>query len=195
MTAQMDNRYRIQGAVLDVWSGTPFWMDSGDGSSVSVTCWLIDEGEVAGIAVAGTPVVAVSTKASGPEGRRSRRLILMEEEAPPEVIRWVLDAFQGRLGGPLCALAGLTGDQIGFYQVPISYRLDEERSSLTVPDMVKVVASGRRIPEWHPAGSAAPWRRNWLGRGSQVWVEVPEFGMEFTVPEAKAERGSFRFAS
>lgn len=195
MTEGMEGRYLVEGSVLDVWSGAPFWLDNGAGSSVSVSFWVIDEGKVAGTEVAGTSVLTVTTKSSGGSGLDRRRLLLIDEEAPPEVVRWLVDAFQGRLGGPLGELACLSGDQIGFYQVPINYRVDDNRSSVTVPEMVRVVASGRRIPEGHPAGSAAPWRRFWLGKGSEVTVGVPEFGMEFALTGARAERGRFRFAS
>lgn len=197
MSVPVENSYRLEGSVLDVYSGVPFWFQ-GSGShaeSISVTTWLIDKGEVAGIGISDTPVVTITTKAPEAGLMKCRRLILVEEEAAPEVVRWVVDAFQGRLGGPLGRLAALSGDQVGFYQVPINYRLEETRSGVSVPDKLKVATSGRRIPEWHPAGSAGPWQRNWIGRGSQVSVRIPEFDMVFELPETRAVRGYFRLGS
>ena len=110
------------------------------------------------------------------------------------MVRRIVDAFQGRLGVPLRRLAALSGTQLGFYQVPINYRLGDSRSSVSVPDKVKVVTSGRPIP-WHPAGSAAPWERRWIGRASEVNVGLPEFDMVFGLPQARAVRGCFQFAS
>lgn len=197
MSAGIENEYRLEGSVLDVYEGVPFWFD-GPGreqGSTSVTAWLIDKGEIAGIGVSDTALVTINTKVPCAGGVEGRRLILVEEEAAPEVVRWVVDAFQGRLGGPLARLASLAGDHIGFYQVPINYRLDESKSFLSVPDKVTVRAAGRRIPESHPAGSAGPWWRGWIGQGDEVSVEVPEYQMVFSLGRARAVRGGFRFAS
>lgn len=194
MTLQIDHVYYLEGTVLDVYQGVPFWYlgEGRERGSVAVTTWLIDKGEIAGIGVSDTAVITVSTRPADGEGQR---LILVDEEAPPEVVRWVVDAFQGRLGGPLAELAELAGEQIGFYQVPISYRLDDSRGSISVPNKIKVQVRGRRIPESHPAGSAAPWRRCWIGEGSDVEVQVPELDLTFVLPQPRAVRGGFRFAS
>jgi hypothetical protein len=186
--------YRLEGSVLDVYEGVPFWYDGSGGGvgSSSVTAWLIDKGEISGTGVSDTALITVTTKAPRSKGRS---LILVDEDARPEVVRWLLDAFQGRMGGPLARLAALAGEQIGFYQVPINYRLEESKSFLSVPDRLKVQATGRRIPDSHPAGSAAPWRRGWIGSGEAARVEVPEFQMVFTLGRPRAVRGSFRFAS
>lgn len=188
--------YCLKGLALDVYEGVPFWYE-GPGRQVgssSVTTWLIDKGEISGTGVSDTALITIATRDPGPDPN-PRRLILMDEDARPEVVRWLLDAFQGRLGGPLARLAALAGEEIGFYQVPINYRLDESRSSISVPDKLKVQASGRRIPDSHPAGSASPWSRGWIGSGVEASVEVPEFGMVFAMRRPRAVRGAFRFAS
>lgn len=195
MSVALDNSYLLEGSVLDVHRGYPLWFRDGDRrrSSTSVTAWLIDSGEIAGTSVSGTAVVLVATHQPGPGGPEARCLLLVDEEAAPEVVRWVVDAFQGRLGGPLGELAGRAGDQIGYYQVPISYRIDDSRAAVSITDKLKVAVKGRPISRWHPAGSAAPWQHNWIGSPAQVCVRVPEFGMEFELTGARAVRGSFRF--
>lgn len=196
MSLQINNVYYLEGAVVDVYQGAPFWYRAGNrtGDSTSVTTWLIDKGEVAGIGVSDTAVITVSTSVGDASGA-GQRLILVDENAAPEVVRWVVDAFQGRLGGPLADLAKLAGRDVGFYQVPINYRLDEKRSFISVPSMLKVQAAGRRIPESHPAGSAAPWRCCWIGEGSGVEVSVPAHGLNLVLPQTRAVGGGFRFAS
>ncbi|HEX2178822.1 MAG TPA: DUF1326 domain-containing protein [Actinomycetota bacterium] len=195
MSIHIDNVYYLEGTVVDVYRGAPFWYRAGDlaGESTSVTTWLIDKGEVAGIGVSDTAVITVTSRTGASDA--GQRLILVDEDAAPEVVRWVVDAFQGRLGGPLAELAELAGTDVGFYQVPINYRLDEKRSFISVPSMLKVQAAGRRIPESHPAGSAAPWRRCWIGEGSGVEVSVPAHGLDLVLPQTRAVRGGFRFAS
>lgn len=197
LSQEKNNVYQLEGSVLDVYEGVPFWLEgpAAESGSTSVTVWLIDKGEIAGVGVSDTAIITITTKEPGPGKTNGRRLILVEEEAAPEVVRWVVDAFQGRLGGPLARLAALAGEQVGFYQVPINYRLDETRSSVSVPEKVKVRAAGRAIPQSHPAGSAGPWRSGWIGSGAEVNVEVPEFEMVFSLRESRAVRGAFRFAS
>lgn len=185
----------LEGLVLDVYSGLPFWFESEDGQdSTSVTTWLIDKGEVAGIEINDTVVITVVRKLTDP-GFRAERLLLVDEDAAPEVVRWLVDAFQGRLGGPLAQLAARTGDQIGYYQVPINYRIDDALMTVSAPPNLKVQATGRRIPRSHPAGSGAPWKRCWIGEDCEMLAKFPGHRLEFDLVRARAVRGSFRFAS
>lgn len=187
--------YYLEGSVVDVYEGVPFWFEGPGGQvgSTSVTAWLIDKGEIAGVGVSDTVIITITARVPG--GTDSRRLILIDEDAAPEVVRWVVDAFQGRLGGPLARLAALAGEHLGHFQVPINYRLEETRSSLSVPDKLRVLAAGRRIDNSHPAGSAAPWRRAWIGNAADVSVEVAEFQMVFHLQSSRVVRGAFKFAS
>lgn len=167
---------------------------SGSGAA-SVTTWVIDRGEVAGIEVGGTAVVVVETRGAGGTGPNSRKLILLQEDAAAEVVRWLVDVFQGRLGGPLASLGDVAGPRAGYYQVPISYRMDENRCRVAVPGKLAVCAAGRPVPVSHPAGSAAPWRHGWIGTGRQVRVRIPEHGMSLDLAPARAVRGEFRLCS
>ncbi len=191
----MQESYSLSGTVFDVHEGLPFWVEHkpGMGGSCSVTTWLIARGQIGGVDVSDMVVVTIWMQSDNGASRRARRLILVEEEASPERVRWVVDAFHGRLGGPLGDLAERVGKELGFYLVPIDYRLEESRITISVPHKVRVVAAGRKIPESHPACSGGPWLRRWSGKADQVLVNVPEHELVWNLPQSRALGGAFRF--
>ena len=73
---------------------------------IVVTAWSIRDGRVNDVNVSGLAVVVLVDR----HGDETRRLLLVDDRADPEQLRWLLDAFQGRLGGPHGALGRAVSD-------------------------------------------------------------------------------------
>jgi hypothetical protein len=205
----MDQRdgYLLTGTMLEVYTPAPFWAANGSrragGSSVSA--WLLDEGYVAGTVVSGITVVTVRLSSRRPE-EHGGRLILIDEEAHPEQVRWILDALQGRLGGPLAEAAALlpagapdpaSVKALGFYQVPINYRYQQRSAMVEVPKMLRVVAAGADL-EGLSAGDRAGRAADrlcpeWRGRATEAIVDIADLRLRGDLTGCAAVRGSFRF--
>jgi uncharacterized protein DUF1326 len=189
--------YLLSGTMLEIYERAPFWSANGgrrsDGASLAT--WLVDEGQIAGVSVSGLTVVTLTVGAAELGAGRCGRLILLEEDAHPEQVRWLVDALHGRLGGPLAVAARLVHAELGFYQVPINYRFRQHSIMVDVPRMLRVVASGLDLdPPEAPADHA--WcrlRPDWSGEASEAVIDVPDRRLRGNLSGCRALRGSFRF--
>jgi hypothetical protein len=146
-----------------------------------VAAWRIETGRIKGVDVSRQVVVIISTPSRGaPEGRADG-VILLDERASPEQVLALLDAFQGRLGGPLAELGPWGVEQRGFSQVPIEYRLAGGRADISVPNRLRLVvhldlpdeSAPPSVFEPRPPSGADGWR----GCASEVSVEVSEYAL------------------
>jgi hypothetical protein len=69
----------------------------------------------------------------------------------------VLDAFTGKLGGPLADLAGLAGEVLAIESVPITHETVEGTGTLRVPGIIDA--------------EMAPYRAKTLVRRIDPWLE------------------------
>jgi hypothetical protein len=155
METKLGMGYQLEGNVLTV-----------KGTSGSTTAWWLAEGEVAGVDVSG--LVVVSLLAGG------RRLLLIDERVAPEQLRSLLDAFQGRLGGPLAGLAADVAEEAGCFQVPVSYEEERGRTRVSVTRKVDLVARSE---------------------GSSGWVRMADAGFAWDLTAEPAMPTPFRYAS
>ena len=205
----MDQRdgYLLTGTMLEVYAPTPFWAANGSrragGSSVSA--WLVDEGCIAGTVVSGIAVVTLRLSSRRPE-EHGGQLILIDEEAHPEQVRWIVDALQGRLGGPLAEAAALlpagapdpaSVKALGFYQVPVNYRFQQRSAVVEVPKMLRVVASGADLAGVSAGDSTSRATdrvcQDWSGRATEAIVDIADLRLRGDMSGCAAVRGSFRF--
>jgi uncharacterized protein DUF1326 len=211
----MDRRdgYLLAGTMLEVYEPAPFWAANGSRRAgvSSVSAWLLDEGCIADTVVSGIAVVTLRLSSRGP-GEHGGRLILVEEEARPEQVRWIVDALLGRLGGPLADAAALLpsgppdpapGWVPGFYQVPINYRFQQRSAVVEVPRMLRVVAAGANLEESdfeRPAagdgtgsgGGDRLWP-DWGGQATEATIDIPDLHLRGDLSGCAALRGCFRF--
>lgn len=153
---------------------------------IALTAWSITEGQVSGVDVSGMVVVSVGDRGPAP----ARQLLLLDDHADPEQLRWLLDVFQGRLGGPLGYLAAWAKDDLGFHQLPVECCLGDCRQTIFIPPRVTAVlttvAPGKGPGKGEEASLMQPYvwggRSSWMPEslsraavGSVCW---PEHGLE-----------------
>jgi hypothetical protein len=151
----------------------------------SVAAWRIRSGRIRDVDVSGQVVLTVSLLSA--VGCAGLRVILLDEEATPEQVLALLDAFQGRLGGPLADLAGSSGEEAGYSQVPIECRIGTGGGAVSVPDRLKLVVRcavprepGRRLDR---TGDECT---------SEVSVALSEHGLTWHDRKAQAVYRDFR---
>ena len=163
------------------------------GPGLSLLVWRIGRGTINGVDVGGLTVVMVTHRPGPPAA--GVRVILLEEETTPEQCVAVVDAFQGRLGGPLASEEAFGADR--FAQVPIRGWVNRDSSVVWVPDRLHLTASfgplfGR--PSTSPAldpGSVD------AGTALDVEVDLPEYGLGWRWKNALAtyQASRLRWAS
>jgi hypothetical protein len=159
-----DGGYVLEGSLLELSRGTPPPTAELTGlpPERSVTAWRIETGRINGVDVSGQLVLVILIRSREALEGRTVRMILLDERASPEQVLALLDAFQGRLGGPLAELDQGVVEQRGFSQVPIEYQLSEGQAVISVADRLRLVA------RLDPPGCA-----------SEVSVEVTEQGLSW----------------
>jgi hypothetical protein len=147
--------------------------ESDDGA---VVAWLIDDGVIGEVDVSGVVFVVVWRASEGP----SDQIVFVDERVSPEQLHGLLDALQGRLGGPFGGDAGGRRDR-GFYQLPIVHERDRRGERVSVLNRVEIVVGpypgeGEGLGGWQP----------------RVAVAVSELGMAWEAGGGAVERRPFR---
>ena len=112
MATATDVGYQLEGSLLEVCSCDvlcPCWIgeDPDQGTCDSVVAYHLDKGTIRGVDVGGlTLVSAVNIPGNILEGNW-RQIVYIDDNASDEQADAMLDAFTGKLGGPLADLAQL----------------------------------------------------------------------------------------
>ena len=124
----------------------------------------VDQGEIEGVDVSGLTVVPVAESGKYMHEGNWKLGVLMDEAASDEQAEKLGAVFSGQVGGPMEALGGLIGEQLGVERVPMEFTSDNGHHKLTVGDkgtveVDDVVSFGNEGGEpatltniFHPAG-------------------------------------------
>ncbi len=146
----------------------------------------IDSGEVDGVNVSGLTLAAVAETGKYMHEGNWKLGVLIDDSASEAQAEKLGAVFSGQLGGPMAALAGLVGEQLGAERVPMEFASSDGRHSLRLGELGQasvedVVPFGVETGEpaqltgiFHPAGSQLTIARS--GEDSGVNVFGTEFG-------------------
>ena len=183
--------YRLEGTLLEVCSCDvlcPCWIgeDPDGGSCNSVLGYQLDSGVIRGVDVSGLSIVSVVNIPGNVLEGNWRQLVYVDERATDEQMEAMLDAFGGKLGGPLADLAQLVGEVVGVERQPISHSIEDGAGTLTVGD--KVVCEMH--PYTGPDGSTTtlnnsifstvPGSPAYVSKADTQRVDVPEHGYSWS---------------
>jgi hypothetical protein len=131
----------------------------------AVLVFHVDSGEVEGVDVSGLTLAAVAETPKYMHEGNWRLGVLIDAAASDEQAGKLGAVFSGQLGGPMEALAGLIGEQLGVERVPMEFSSENGHHTLSVGDrgrlaVTDVVPFGVETGEparvtgiFHPAGN------------------------------------------
>jgi hypothetical protein len=99
-----------------------------------ILAFHIDQGEVDGVDVSGLNLAAVADTPRYMHEGNWRLGLLIDESASEEQAEKLGAVFSGQLGGPMEALSGLIGEQLGVERVPLEFSSSDGRHSMRVGD-------------------------------------------------------------
>ena len=129
-----------------------------------VLVFHVDSGEVDGVDVSGVTVAAVAVAPKYMLEGNWKLGMLIDDSASEEQADSLGAVFSGQLGGPMAALSGLVGEQLGVERVPMEFTSAKGRHRLRVGDMGEVAVEdvvpfgaeegqpARLTGIFHPAG-------------------------------------------
>src|SRR6059036_3358542 len=110
--------YQLEGTLLEACSCgilCPCWVgeDPDGGSCDAFVAYHFDRGEINGVDVSGLSFVQIVRIPGNVLAPGSwRRVIFVDDRATDEQLGAIVDAYEGRLGGPLADLAGLIDETL-----------------------------------------------------------------------------------
>jgi hypothetical protein len=187
----MDMAYQLEGSSLEACTceaSCPCWAgyEPNEGCD-TVFSWHIASGTIEGVDVSGRAVAVVAGVPCSalPQGAASATLYV-DDEATPQQEEALLNAWTGRLGGPVADLARLFGEVTGTGRAPITFTPDGGKGTLRIGQEVQAdtaplwEAEGRSTTTYESLLSAAP-------DSTAEWSEYP------SSQEYSAVQASFRF--
>ncbi len=181
--------YQLEGKSLEACTCKeycPCWSGYESETCGTVLSWHIDNGTIEGVDVSGRAVaVAAGTPCSGvaKQGAASATLYV-DDEATPEQGEALVNAWTGKLGGPVADLAQLFGEVVGVERAPITFDVDGGKGTLAIGQEVEADTA----PLWEAEGRDHAIHGDALSTASTAeWSETPHS------QEHGAVQVSFRF--
>ncbi len=186
--------YQFEGTLLEACNCDvlcPCWIgeDPDNGTCQSVVAYHLDTGAIRGVDVSGLTLANVVFIPGNVLAGNWKALLYVDDRASDEQLEALVDAFSGKLGGPLADLAQLIGEQLGVVRAPISHEVVEGRGTLRVGDDTVVAemepyrgADGSITTLQNSIFSTVPGSPAWVGKAARFAVNMPDQGWvyEFT---------------
>ena len=191
MSAVETAGYQFQGTLLEACNCDvlcPCWIgeDPDGGTCSSVVAYHFDQGAIRGIDVSGLTLANVVFIPGNVLAGNWKAFMYVDESASDEQMEAIVDAFSGKLGGPLADLAQLIGEVLGVSRVPISHEVVEGRGTLRVGDDTVVAemepyrgADGSITTLQNSIFSTVPGSPAWVGKASRFAVDMPDQGWTY----------------
>ena len=196
--------YVLQGTLLEACSCRTLcrcWIgeDPDGGACDAFNAYHIDKGEINGIDVSGLTYIQVVKIPGNVLVPKSWKRVTYVDAAASEAQRdAILDAWHGRLGGPLADLNGLIGEDIAIHSAPIRHELKGGEGTISVGDKIRATMA----PYMSGYGTVTTLRDSifstiagapaYVSKAKEHVVNIPEHGMVWTFKDRNAIQGDFR---
>jgi hypothetical protein len=195
--------YQLAGTLLEACSCRTLcrcWIgeDPDGGQCYAFNAYHIDKGVISGVDVAGlTYVQAVKIPGNVLVPKSWQRVTIIDGSATPAQRQALLDAFHGRLGGPLADLNGLIKEDLATYDAPIEHKLVGGAGTIVVGDKIRATMAPYKSAYGTPttlrdsvfstiAGAPA-----YVSKATEHIVNIPENGMVWSFKDHNAIQGDF----
>ncbi len=196
--------YDLDGTLLEACSCAgpcPCWVgdDPDGGTCDAFVAYHIDRGQINGVDVSGLSLVNVAQIPGNVLAGNWRLVIFVDSKATTAQQEAILNAFGGKLGGPLADLAGLVGEIVTVHSMPIEHRVEGGKGTLRIGTMVEAEmapytdANGRPTTLHDTVFSTIPGSPAYVAKASLHRVNIPEHGMTWEFSGRNAIQGDFHF--
>jgi hypothetical protein len=199
--------YELEGTLLEVCNCNvlcPCWIgeDPDPGTCDAVVAWHVDRGTVNGLDVSGRTVALLGYIPGNILQGNWKAALFVDDGASGEQQEALVDAFSGKLGGPLADTASLIGEVVSVERAPITYAIQEGKGTLKIGS----VAEAEMVPYRSPSGavttlnesifSTIPGSPAWVSKASTYKRNSSKYGLkDIDLEGHNAIQGTFRFAA
>ena len=198
--------YSLQGSLLEACSCDvlcPCWIgeDPDTGDCKAFVAYHYDKGEINGVDVSGLELIFVAQIPGNVLVPKSWKiLVLIDDRATDEQMQALLDAYTGKLGGPLADLAQLVGEVIGVERVPISHEVRGGSGELTVGNWIRASMEPYRGPDGSVTTlrdsifSTIPGTPAYVAKANTHEMNIPKYGIKWSFKGRNAIQGDYTIA-
>jgi hypothetical protein len=183
--------YDLEGSLLEVCTCEvlcPCWIgeDPDGGDCLSVVAYHFDRGTIRGVDVGGLTLVSTVHIPGNVLAGNWKQVVIVDDSASEEQAEAMLDAFTGKLGGPLADLAQLVGERVEIRRAPISHQIIDGAGVLRVGDYIEAEIHPYRGPDGsittlnNSIFSTVPGAPAYVGVADRQRVEIPEHGLSWS---------------
>jgi hypothetical protein len=181
--------YTLEGTLIEACScnvNCPCWIgeDPDLGECFAIIAYGIERGRIRDVDVSGLNLVLIAHIPGNVLAGNWEIVALVDEKGSPEQREALLDAFTGKLGGPLGDLwTALIGEVRGVEFVPIAHEVAGGSGRLSVPGLAETEMEPYRGPDGsvttlqNSVFSTVPGSPAWIAKASLHRVNLPQYGM------------------
>lgn len=199
-------KYKVEGSLLEACScgaPCPCWIgEDPDGKTCDAfVAYKIDKGTISGVNVGGVAFCLVAHIPGNILKGQWQVVVYVSDKAKPAQKQAILDAWTGKLGGPLADLAKLVGEVKGVHDAPIQFKLSKGKGTIKIGSHVEAQmapytdAKGKPTTMNNTIFSTIPGSPAYVAKATSHRVNIPEHGMVWSFENRNAVQGSFRFSA
>jgi len=197
--------YQLEGRLLEVCDCNvlcPCWIgeDADNGTCDTVLAYHIDKGKIDGTDVSGLTIGLLAHIPGNILQGNWRMAVFVDDKASPQQQEAMLNAWTGKLGGPLADMAKLVGEVVAVERAPISFSVEAGEGQLRIG----TVAEATMAPYKSRAGnvttlnesvfSTIPGSPAYVSKASRYRRQGQKYGLpDVDLQNRNAIQGSFRF--
>ena len=195
--------YNLEGSLLEVCTCKvicPCWVgeDPDGGKCEGIVGYHLDRGTVDGVDVSGRSFVLLAHIPGNVLKGNWRVVIYVDDKASSQQKDALLNAFTGKLGGPLADQAQLIGEVVAVESAPIDFKVEKGKGTLKVGGGIEAVIE----PMQGATGfttlndsifSNIPGSPAYVSKAPKYRADVPQLGFNINLSGHNAVQGSFRF--
>lgn len=182
--------YDLEGTLLEACSCgvlCPCWIgeDPDGGTCDALISYHFTKGTIKGVDVSGCTLSGVARIPGNVLQGSWKAAFFVNDDATDEQMQLILDAYTGKLGGPLADMAGLIGEVLGVEKVPIKHQVVGGTGTLRVADFVEAEMEPYRGPDGSVTTlrdsifSTVPGSPAWVGKAKTHKVSLPQYGWQW----------------
>jgi hypothetical protein len=127
-----------------------------------------------------------------------RQLVFIDDKASDEQADAMLDAFGGKLGGPLADVAQLVGEVVAIERAPISHDIADGTGTLTVGNKIHCEMHPYTGPDGttttlnNSIFSTVPGSPAYVSKADSQKVDIPEHGYQWSYENKNAIQSDWK---
>jgi hypothetical protein len=199
--------YELEGDLLEVCDCNvlcPCWIgeDADNGTCEAALAWNFESGTVDGVDVSGLTMAGVVHIPGNILQGNWKVAMFVDDRATKEQEEVLLNAWSGKLGGPLADMAKLIGEVVAVQRAPITFELHEGAGTLVIGGVAEAVMvpykdSGGRVTTLRDSiFSNIPGSPAYVSKASRYKRTTKSLGLrDVDLQNHNAIQGKFRFVA